>query len=535
MPFAYRLRRSGQADPERRDETRTLLAVDLSSAPGAAKALAAAEAIREEAGRDAWLLSERPALGGEAGLGLEPALLDRRRPYDLLLLDGDDGPHALSTAEISVAANLDLASLRRIDVENGVSDYVRPAPPGAKRALFVFPGLFAPPKVGSHQRALSTALDLIDSGYAVDVVVKRADPADFARSEPYLRLLAGAVHGYAGGEARGFLRAKRRAIDAAAWALGLSAPPPSFEEREARDVSASGQALIARLIAQGAYDAVVTSFPWMVALVETGEGTAPKLVCDAHDVVSNRGRALGGALAGLAFPEATTRRREQALLGRCDTVLAISETDKALFERRLNLANVRVHPLSFRATEPTLAWRNLAGPLRFGFIGSGMAANRQALALVLKEWWPAIERFSPDSTLTLAGPVTQARQVAPLFLLRRNVESLGIVDDLGKFYDRIDVLLSPALVQPGVNVKNVEALLAGKIVIANALGAESLLPLALPTVADGADAVIALLRRLERRDADLLDSLDALSQAVRERHGGGRPLAMFGTGEGGAP
>lgn len=506
MTFAYRLRKRLALLDRARPGAPALVVADLSDRATAEAAVETARKLDEVSKRKTFLISSSAAANK---LPLEPAALDPKPFYEAIVVTAGGAPAPLPGRLVSVLATLRLDAVRRIDRQDGLVDYARPASGEARRALFVYPGMFAPPRNGSHQRALSTVLDLVEDGFAVDVVVKRQSLKQVQRNAHVLALISANVSSY-------------EVVDRPAPAP-VGGPPAGFDERLAGDVDDGAKALVARLLGNTRYDLVVVSFPWMVEILDGADLNGARLVCDTHDVIFNRRREFLGA-AGPLPGDAAMRERERACLARCDAALAISESDGALLRDELGLENVVVQPMAYYPAEPAAEWRATRGPLRFGFLGSDMEANRRALGHVLKSWWPLVERFSPESRLYVAGAVGRAETLWPYQALRNSVVSLGFVEDLDAFFEGVDVLLAPSAVQAGVNVKHVEALLRRRAVVTDALGARSLAPLVLPTVADSPAAFIDIVRRIDRNEPEMLAALDALFREAAAHHGKPRRL-----------
>lgn len=481
MPFAYRPRKPTEPAGRSGGGRTTLLAAELGDRSRAQVALTIARRLVEVSRRDVVLLSDLAPVRAMAG-ALEPVPLDRRATYDLLVVQEGETEIRLSPRMIGLLASLRLASTRRVAPNGGTRVYSRPREPGASRALFVFPGVFAPPRIGSHQRAFSTVLDLIEAGWDVDMLVKDGRELN-PRVRNHLALLSPRVETYEG--------------------AGPAGAELAHEDREAADVDDVARSLVAGMVRTAGYKLIVVSFPWMVSILDGLDTGDARIVCDTHDVVSNRQRELAGDGAGETFAA-----RERAYLSRCDAVLAISRSDAGLFETQLGLSNVVVHRLTYHPVDAAAEWRRTGGPLRFGFLGSDMEANRRALKLTMEEWWPAIEAFSPESRLVVAGTVARSKEVSPYVILRENVVNAGFVENLAEFFASIDVLLAPTTVRAGVNIKNVEALLHRRVVIANRLGAESLAPLVLPTVCESAAEVTALVARIDRNEPELTAAIE---------------------------
>ncbi|MFC3695203.1 glycosyltransferase [Chenggangzhangella methanolivorans] len=517
MPFAYRLAGLDDEQPQAPDRRATLVICNLGEKLAAQRALKIASELGTTSGRDVVLLSETRAQKGDGLLStIEAATLDRLAAYDVLIAIDRNERASLSGRMISVICSLKVVNIRRINPRGKTRQYVRPPREGAKRALFVFPGVFAPPRIGSHQRAFSTCLDLIEAGFDVDVVVKRQGLKRIDRVRHYFLLFANRLETYQAEESEAAAEAAGDEEAAAPAKLSVATSAYSFERRRANDVNDRAKSLLAAMAAETRYDVVVVSFPWMLSAVEDVDLNGAKLVCDTHDVISNRQRQLADAAE--AAPEAEAAL-ERDLLARCAAVLAISRSDAKMFRAKLGLDNVVVHPLSYYPTETIAQWRSMGRPLVFGFIGSDMEPNRRALQHVMSNWWPAIEAFSPESRIVIGGAIALSPSLSPYVLLRENVTVAGPVEEVGQFFDQIDVLLSPTVVQGGVNVKNVEALLRRRPVIVNTLGARMLLPLVAPTRCETTDGLVALLKKIDRGDPAMLAAIDQLFEEAAAYHG----------------
>lgn len=507
MTFAYRLRKRLALLDRARPGPPVLVVADLSDPAAARAAIDAADKLDRVSRRKAILISDAAAAKTAS---LEPTVLDPKPFYEALVVTPDGRAAPLPGRLVSVLANLRLSAVRRIDPDGGLVDDARPVSPGARRVLFVYPGMFAPPRNGAHQRALSTVLDLLEDGFAVDIVVKRQSLRQFERNAHVLALLSTNVTSY-------------EVVDRPPPAP-VGGLPASFDERLAGDVDDGAQALVDRLVSETRYDLVVVSFPWMVHALDRADVGGARLVCDTHDVIFNRRREFLGT-AGPLPGDAEMRERERACLARCDVALAISESDGRLLREELGLQNVVAQPMAYYPAAPAAEWGPRRGPLRFGFLGSDMEANRRALDHVLKEWWPRVERFSPESRLLVAGAVGRSEALWPYFAMRSSVVPLGFVEDIAAFFDGIDVLLAPSIVQAGVNIKHVEALLRRRAVITDPLGARSLEPLELPTVARSGAEFIDIVARIDRNEPETAAALDALFRQAAAHHGKPRRLS----------
>jgi len=435
-------------------------------------------------------MSTQPLDDDAASLaGLAPIDLALTREYRVVI-PRLDAATTLATDIISILLTLRISRIYEVCEVGTTAIYRRPETAGAGRVLFVFPGMFAPPDIGSHQRACATVLALMDAGFNVDILVSGPSRPRFRRSLKFLRLMT----------ARPVYFATRPLLaDTGPRAQGRrdTGVPATIAERQAANVTPEGRDIVRHLLARHRYDGIVVSFVWMLALVEGLDIGAARLVCDTHDVHSYRLEGHNGHGASPHFDIEDERRREVALLGSTHSIIAISERDAELFRGDLGLPQARFLPLRY----PAAAWpgraRSLRKPLRFGFIGTRMHANRLALAWLVDQWWPTIRQFAPDSILQVAGTVCESRTVQDLAVHDARIEILGHVSSATAFFADIDILLSPALVPGGLNIKIVESLLSHRPVITNALGAAPLRPLELPTECETADHLLDILASID--------------------------------------
>jgi len=128
--------------------------------------------------------------------------------------------------------------------------------------------------------------------------------------------------------------------------------------------------------------------------------------------------------------------------------------------------------------------------------------NVDAAERLVREIFPLVREHYPYATLTIVGdrPAAQLRQLAPQY-----VQITGRVPDVTPYLDRAAVVAAPLRIGGGMRVKVLEALAAGKPVVASRLAADGL------DLHDGeqivltesdqqfAEAIVALLVNPDRR------------------------------------
>jgi len=164
-----------------------------------------------------------------------------------------------------------------------------------------------------------------------------------------------------------------------------------------------------------------------------------------------------------------TEAQEMRLLGLADVVVAIQYEEAAYITPRIPQSRVVTVPMGVDAVEQAYPGQGR----ELLFVGSNTAPNVIGLKWFFDEVWPAIRQGAPDVALTVAGNIARAfPDGGP-----EGVSFLGMVDDLGPLYARAAVVVSPLTVGSGLKIKLIEAMAAGKALVATPVtlqGVESL-------------------------------------------------------------
>jgi glycosyltransferase involved in cell wall biosynthesis len=221
-------------------------------------------------------------------------------------------------------------------------------------------------------------------------------------------------------------------------------------------------------------------------------------VLDAQDCFSQRTLDLlrEGMPREIYVP--VTRREEAKGLRRADVILSLREDDEELFRGLARREVVTVGPLTaVAATQP-----EPAAPVIL-CVGSAFQLNADGVRWYLDKVYPRVRAVVPDSELWLAGGVGGMFTDLPA-----GVRCLGFVPDLGDVYRRSAVVINPVLAGSGIAIKSIEAMAAGRPLIATRAGARGLAAAVAAGVAVTADdpaefatAVTDLLCHPARRDA----------------------------------
>jgi len=365
------------------------------------------------------------------------------------------------------------------------------------KTLVVFPGPMIPLHLGSHRRGLNLVLQLNLAGQPCDVLITSGRQSDLPQLRVLLQAVAPRVYTYVNKKKPLPLRKRLRrgTENLLRRGLGHSKPAPElFSERACRRPTDDAQRQLAALVATQNYRRVIINYAWMIPVMGQVENRKDIFwICDTHDVQFVRDADQNTNEFRLGYRPRKERALEIALLKRMNKVLAISKSDAEVLRESLGEKKVILCTSAFDYVNQMPKRRNVRQPLTFGFIGTRMKANAVAVEHVIKEWWPTIIKTTPASRLFIAGTVCDDPGVRDMCFLDPSIELLGRVESLKDFYRRVDVVLSPVLVQGGLNFKSMEALAAGCHLFTNPLGARDLEALGQPfLIRDEQDLVKAL-------------------------------------------
>ena len=251
--------------------------------------------------------------------------------------------------------------------------------------------------------------------------------------------------------------------------------------------------LVDRALRTGTYDVVYIGSLGMGAYVRQVRRLAPKarVVLEQHNVeweiFDRLVPSFRPALRPLVRHEAhLVRRYEARLLGRVDSVIAISATDARAFRALSGIDAVVVPP--FVATRPPR--EELVHAAALVYVGAlGWQPNRFGLDWICSDVWPLVRARVPDATLTIAGgglPKDEAgASVMPAGWQLPGIRAVGFVEDLDDVYRDALALVAPVIGGSGVRMKLLEAFAAGMPTVTTTDGAAGL------DLEDGRELLIA--------------------------------------------
>jgi succinoglycan biosynthesis protein ExoO len=229
-----------------------------------------------------------------------------------------------------------------------------------------------------------------------------------------------------------------------------------------------------------------------------------------HDLFSQRAESFArqGARDSVALLSAGAEAR---LLRRAGIIIAVQAEEAEAARRMAPRATVLVAPMAARpvaAPQP-----GQGGGLLF--VGSATPPNIDAMRWFLAEAWPALHQRHPDLRLSIAGQVGTALAAQGHW---PGVALLGRVADLAPLYTRADIVISPLRAGSGLKIKLVEAMAAGKAIIAS------------PATLQGLDGATADAVMLAETAAEFIAAIDLLLRDGDQRAVlAGRALREAGT------
>jgi O-antigen biosynthesis protein len=220
---------------------------------------------------------------------------------------------------------------------------------------------------------------------------------------------------------------------------------------------------------RGYYDAIIVSRPPNMSIFRNVLSAYPEwfesvaLIYDAEALFVSRDISLR-ELKGDPMPAeeaAQLIRKEVELAAEADCIVAVSEADKAVFQRYgMEVVHVLGHSLPARPTPQMFHERQ--GLLFIGAIHEETSPNADSLIWFLQEIYPRIRAELGDVTFTIAG-VNKSDYIRQL--AGPTVRITGHLSDLTGLYDSARVFVAPTRFAAGIPHKVHEAAARGVPVV----------------------------------------------------------------------
>ena len=206
-------------------------------------------------------------------------------------------------------------------------------------------------------------------------------------------------------------------------------------------------------------------------LVFRRTGRTPRLICDTHDVQAKAYAKRGeeNLFSGRKEKYSNLLKSELSLYRTADFLIHCSKSDKAFFEVKLPLIRHRLvvpcldpqHEKALRRTRTHYYEKQFD----FLYIGNNNFANFITVKWLLTEVFPLLNGRPPR--IALVGRIKELlRHMDKRLYYKFQHFFVGNVPDIGIYYSISNVVLAPSFVGTGCSLKFIEALCAGKTVIA---------------------------------------------------------------------
>jgi glycosyltransferase involved in cell wall biosynthesis len=220
-------------------------------------------------------------------------------------------------------------------------------------------------------------------------------------------------------------------------------------------------------------DVIQVEYPVMGRYLGAVADSGAARVLVHHDARFRGLRTWPGVLGGLTrrLDERAWVRFERRVVDRVDGVVVFTEPDREAVKRLGSETPIEVIPFGIRVPA-TAADPVGANPPRVLFVGSfAHPPNADAALWLAGDLFPAVRAQHPDARLVIVGPDPPPELVAAG---GPGIEVTGAVPDVAPYVDTAAVVVAPMRSGGGMRVKVLEALAAGKAVVATPLAAEGL-------------------------------------------------------------
>ncbi|MEY3049660.1 MAG: hypothetical protein RL365_1698 [Bacteroidota bacterium] len=148
---------------------------------------------------------------------------------------------------------------------------------------------------------------------------------------------------------------------------------------------------------------------------------------------------------------------EQTLVKACSVVLNISHEET----RQLSQWNKNTRTWYPRINSKQAVTERSAHEKRIGFVGNfEWIPNVDSMKWFIHSIWPIILKEQESATLEIAGKGSEVFNNPSL-----QIKGMGFVDSLDEFYFRQSIIISPLRYGTGLNMKIVEALSYGRVIV----------------------------------------------------------------------
>ena len=213
------------------------------------------------------------------------------------------------------------------------------------------------------------------------------------------------------------------------------------------------------------HDVLWLEYPYQSKVLEKTSDSVTKVI-DTHDKFAYRNFK--------AFPYvkkvvdySLTFLGERKALGRANYVIAIQKEEKAYYTRLLMGKKTKVITIG---DNHGLVKNGLSKNQDICFVGSGNRFNVDGINWFINSIFPVILKKVRDCRLVIVGKICKEISVKP----NKNIELLGIVDDIEEVYRNCRLVINPVRTGTGLNIKAIEAIAHCKPLVSTVAGARGL-------------------------------------------------------------
>jgi glycosyltransferase involved in cell wall biosynthesis len=206
-------------------------------------------------------------------------------------------------------------------------------------------------------------------------------------------------------------------------------------------------------------------------LVSQRTGAKPYILCDTHDIQAHAyaGRSEKNPFSGRTDKYSRLIASELVLYRTADMLLHCSRSDMDFFQTALpHMRHKLVMPCLHPQQEEKLGLSSIRGgnpEFDFLYVGNNNFANFAAVKWLLTEVLPQMDDLRPR--IGIVGQINEfVRRMDATLYKKFQSFFVGPVPDAGIYYCISNTVLAPSLVGTGCSIKFIEALCAGKTVIA---------------------------------------------------------------------
>jgi GT2 family glycosyltransferase len=187
---------------------------------------------------------------------------------------------------------------------------------------------------------------------------------------------------------------------------------------------------------------------------------------DLHFLRMQREAAIEGNAEGLREAE-ILKKRELALIAASDRTITHSSVEAEVIDAELPEARVTVWPLMYEVHGTNVPFSQRTGVSFLG--GYRHSPNIDAVNYFVTEIFPLIRAQDPTIRFIIAGS-NMTRELKDLAC--KDIEVVGLVDDLRDLFDRTRVFVSPLRFGAGAKGKIMSALSYGTPIVSSSVGIE---------------------------------------------------------------